>query len=133
MGPIRDLKGVQKIMGCLAALSHFISRLNEKALPLYCLLKKSEHFLWTLDAKEALTRLKATLTKPLILAPLTIGESLLHYVTVTTQVVSGAIVVERRRRVTRCPFRDQYTSSVKCSQTPRCATRKSRSCCMSSC
>jgi hypothetical protein len=24
MGPIRDLKGVQKVLGCLAALSHFI-------------------------------------------------------------------------------------------------------------
>jgi hypothetical protein len=25
MGPIRDLKGVQRVMGCLAALSRFIS------------------------------------------------------------------------------------------------------------
>jgi len=31
MGPIRDVKGVQKVMGCLAALSRFISRLGEKA------------------------------------------------------------------------------------------------------
>jgi hypothetical protein len=35
MGPIRDLKGVQKVLGCLAALSRFISRLGEKGLPLY--------------------------------------------------------------------------------------------------
>jgi hypothetical protein len=35
MGPIRDLKGVQKVLGCLATLSHFISRLGEKGLPLY--------------------------------------------------------------------------------------------------
>ena len=40
MGPIRDLKGVQKVMGCLAALSRFISRLGEKGLPLYRLLRK---------------------------------------------------------------------------------------------
>jgi hypothetical protein len=44
MDPIRDLKGIQKVMGCLAALSRFISCLGEKALPLYRLLKKSEHF-----------------------------------------------------------------------------------------
>jgi hypothetical protein len=44
MGPIRDLKGVQRVIGYLAALSHFISSLGEKALPLYRLLKKSEHF-----------------------------------------------------------------------------------------
>jgi hypothetical protein len=50
MGPIRDLKGVQKVMGCLAALSHFISHLDEKGLPLYRLLRKSERFSWTPEA-----------------------------------------------------------------------------------
>jgi hypothetical protein len=33
MGPIRDLKGVQKVLGCLAALSRFISRLDGKVYP----------------------------------------------------------------------------------------------------
>jgi hypothetical protein len=33
MGTIRDLKGVQKVLGCLAALSRFISWLGEKGLP----------------------------------------------------------------------------------------------------
>jgi hypothetical protein len=50
MGPIRDLKGVQKVLGCLAALSRFISRLGEKGLPLYRLLKKHERFSWTVEA-----------------------------------------------------------------------------------
>ena len=45
MGPIRDLKGVQRVMGCLAALSRFISRFGEKSLPLYRLLRKTECFL----------------------------------------------------------------------------------------
>jgi hypothetical protein len=31
MGPIKDLKGVQRVMGCLAALSRFISRLGKRA------------------------------------------------------------------------------------------------------
>jgi hypothetical protein len=44
MGPIRDLKGVQNVLGCLAALTHFISRLGEKGLPLYRLVKKHERF-----------------------------------------------------------------------------------------
>jgi hypothetical protein len=86
---------VQRVTGCLAALSCFISRLDEKALPLYRLLKKSEHFSCTLEAKEALTRLKATLSEPSILAPPAAGESLLLYVAAMTQVVSAAIVVER--------------------------------------
>jgi hypothetical protein len=47
MGPIKDLKGVQRVMGCLAALSRFISHLGEKGLPLYRLLRKTERFTWT--------------------------------------------------------------------------------------
>jgi hypothetical protein len=50
MGPIRDLKGVQKVLGCLAGMSRFISRLGEKGLPFYRLLKKHERFSWTVEA-----------------------------------------------------------------------------------
>jgi hypothetical protein len=95
IGPIRDLKGVQRVIGCLAALSRFISRLGEKALPLYYLLKKLEHFLWTLEAEEALARLKAMLFNSPILVPPTLGEPLLLYVAAMTQVVSVILVVER--------------------------------------
>jgi hypothetical protein len=95
-GPIKDLKGVQRVMGCLTALSRFISRLDEKGLPLYRLLRKAERFTWTLEAEEALRNLKALLTNAPILVPPSAGEALLIYVAATTQVVSGAIVVERR-------------------------------------
>jgi hypothetical protein len=101
MGPIRDLKGVQRVTGCLAALSRFISCLSEKALPLYRLLKKSEHFSWTLEAEEALAKVKATLSNSLILVPPTTGEPLLLYVAATTQVVSVALVVKRAKGHTR--------------------------------
>jgi hypothetical protein len=95
MGPIRDLKGMQRVMGDLAALSCFILHLDKKVLPLYRLLKKLEHFSWTLKAKEALTRLKATLSEPPILISPATGESLLLYVITMTQVVNVAIVIER--------------------------------------
>jgi hypothetical protein len=96
MGPIKDLKGVQRVMGCLTALSRFISRLGEKGLPLYRLLRKAERFTWTPEAKEALGNLKALLTNAPILVPSAVGEALLIYVAATTQVVSTAVVVERR-------------------------------------
>jgi hypothetical protein len=95
MGLIRDLKGVQKVLGCLAALSRFISRLGEKGLPLYRLLKKHERFSWTVKAQEALDNLKATLARAPILTPPQDGEILYLYVAATTQVVSAIIVVER--------------------------------------
>jgi ribonuclease HI len=96
MGPIRDLKGVQRVMGCLAALSHFISRLGERGLPLYRLLRKTERFTWTPEAEEALRNLKALLTSAPILVPPAAGEAHFIYVAGTTQVVSAVIVVERR-------------------------------------
>jgi hypothetical protein len=58
MGPIQNLNGVQRVTGCLAALSRFISRLGERSLPLYRLIKKSDHFTWTPEAPEALDSLK---------------------------------------------------------------------------
>ena len=96
MGPIRDLKGVQRVMGCLASLSRFISCLGEKGLPLYRLLRKSECFSWTPEAQEALDKLKASLTSAPILTPPVDSEPLYLYVAATTQVVSAAIVVERQ-------------------------------------
>jgi hypothetical protein len=94
MGPIRDLKGVQKVLGCLSALSRFISRLSEKGLPFYRLLKKHERFSWTVEAQEALDKLKVTLARAPILMPPQDDEPLYLYVAATTQVVSAVIVVE---------------------------------------
>jgi ribonuclease HI len=103
MGPIRDLKGVQKVLGCLAALSRFISRFGEKGLPLYRLLKKHERFSWTVEAQDALDKLKASLTHAPILTPPQDGEPLQLYVAATTQVVSAVIVVERTEEVHALP------------------------------
>src|SRR3954469_10315800 len=50
MKPPKQLRDIQKLTGCLAALSRFISRLGEKALPLYHLMKKSPIFVWTEEA-----------------------------------------------------------------------------------
>jgi hypothetical protein len=82
-------------LGCLAALSRFISRLGEKGLPLYRLLKKHERFSWTAEAQEALDKLKASLAHAPILTPPQDSEPLYLYVAMTTQVVSAVIVVER--------------------------------------
>jgi hypothetical protein len=44
MWPPTHIKDVQKLTGCLAALSRFISRLTERALPFFKLLWKCGHF-----------------------------------------------------------------------------------------
>ena len=86
---------VHKLTGCLAALSRFISRLGEKALPLYRLMKKSDKFEWTPEADAAFAELKALLsTQPVLAAPVS-KEPLLLYITATGQVVSTVLMVER--------------------------------------
>jgi hypothetical protein len=100
MGPIRDLKRVQKVLGSLAALSRFISRLGENGLPLFRLLKKHERFSRTVEAQEALDKLKATLAHAPILTPPQGRKPLYLYVAATTQVVSAVIVVERTEKDT---------------------------------
>ena len=44
MGPIHNVKGVQRLTGYLAALSRFISQLGEWGMALYKLLKKTHTF-----------------------------------------------------------------------------------------
>ena len=58
------LHDVQKLAGRVAALSRFISKLGEKALPFYKLMKKANKFEWTPEAEEALKDLKKMLTTP---------------------------------------------------------------------
>jgi hypothetical protein len=90
------IKDVQKLTGCMAALNRFISKLEERGLPFFKLLKHQEKFAWTLEADQALAQLKDFLSKPPILtAPRKKGQLLL-YLVATTHVVSTAIVVERQ-------------------------------------
>jgi hypothetical protein len=75
MGPIKGLKGVQRVMGCLAALSRFILHLGKKGLPMYRLLRRTDRFTWTPKVEEALGNLKALLTNAPILVPPCCGRS----------------------------------------------------------
>jgi hypothetical protein len=85
----------------MAALSRFISRLGEKGMPFYKLLKKVDKFQWTIEAQEALEALKKFLTTPPILkpprraTPNQPAEDPLLYISCTTHVVSTTLVVER--------------------------------------
>jgi hypothetical protein len=58
MKPPTCIKDVQKLTGCMATLSRFISRLGEKGLPFFKLLKAQEKFIWSDDADIAFAKLK---------------------------------------------------------------------------
>jgi hypothetical protein len=79
----------------MAALNRFISRLGEKALPFFKLLKKTGKFEWTEEAKEAFESLKMYLTSSPILTPPEKNEDMMLYISATSTVVSASIEMER--------------------------------------
>jgi hypothetical protein len=98
MAPPRSVKDVQKLTGSMAAPNRFISRLSEKGLPFFKLLKKTGKFEWVEEAKEAFQSLKMYLTSSPILTPPEKNEDMMLYILATSTVVSVAIVVEREKK-----------------------------------
>src|SRR3954463_12396723 len=90
-----SVKGVQRLTGCVAALSRFISRLGEKAIPLYRLLRKSEKFVWDDEADQALEALKKQLSQAPILTAPKPKEPMLLYISSNNRAVIAMVVVER--------------------------------------
>jgi hypothetical protein len=64
MKPLKCVKDIQKLTGCMAALSHFISRLGEKGLSFFNVLKAKEKFEWLEEANTDFVELKQFLTSP---------------------------------------------------------------------
>jgi hypothetical protein len=95
MEALATIKDVQKLTGCMAALNRIISRLGERGLPFFKLLKRQDKFQWMEEAKRALQDLKHHLQSPPVLTAPLLGEDLLLYIAATTHVISSAIVVER--------------------------------------
>nr|CAE02527.2 OSJNBb0003A12.14 [Oryza sativa Japonica Group] len=95
MKPPSTQKDVQKLTGCMAALSRFVSRLGERGMPFFKLLKKTDDFQWGPEAQKAFEDFKKLLTEPPVLASPHPQEPLLLYVAATSQVVSTVLVVER--------------------------------------
>jgi hypothetical protein len=90
------IKDVQKLTGCIATLNRFISKLGERGLPFFKVLKHQEKFVWTPKADQALAQLKDCLSKPPVLTAPRKGEQLLLYLVATTHVISTANIVERQ-------------------------------------
>jgi hypothetical protein len=88
-------KDVMKLTGMMAALGHFISKLGEKGLPFFKLLKKADKFVWDDEAQKPFEALKESLTTPPIMTPAIPKKTLLLYISATTNVVSTVLLAER--------------------------------------
>jgi hypothetical protein len=99
MRPSCNLKEMQRLAGCIAALGHFITRSGEKALPFFKLMKRTGKFEWTPEADKAFAEMKRYLTSPPIMVAPTFRELLLLHIAATPRTSSVVLVVERDAQV----------------------------------
>jgi hypothetical protein len=88
-------KDVMKLTGMMADSRLFHQQTQRKRLTLLQVLKKADNFVWDDEAQKAFEALKESLTTPPIMTPPIPKESLLLYISATTNVVSTVLVVER--------------------------------------
>ena len=95
MLPPSNVKDIQRLIGRIAALSHFMSKASDKCQPLFQVLKKA--FQWDAHYDEAFMALKTYLSSPPVLVSPSEGEFLTLYLVVLDFSTSVALVIERDR------------------------------------
>jgi hypothetical protein len=96
MEPPNSKKGAQRLAGRLASLNRFISRLAERNLPFFEILKSAEVFQWGLAQQKAFEELKQYQIDLTTLTPPSSGTPLLLYVAASHSAVSAALVQEKQ-------------------------------------
>jgi hypothetical protein len=99
MRPPHNLKEMQRLAGCMAALGRFIVRSGEKALPFFKLMKRTGKFEWTPKVDTAFVELKRYLTSPPIMVAPTFREPLLLYIAATPRTASAVLIAEQDTQV----------------------------------
>jgi hypothetical protein len=95
MQPPQNRKDVQKLTGRIASLNRFISKLTERSLSFFTVLRGSAKIKWGAEQQKAFDGLKSYLEKLPTLSSPEQGQPLILYVSTTHSVVSGAQVVEK--------------------------------------
>ncbi|XP_071700154.1 uncharacterized protein [Rutidosis leptorrhynchoides] len=94
----RSKKDVQSLNGKLAALTRFLLRASDKALPFFqtlkgCLSKKD--FIWMDEAEKAFQDVKAFLKElPTLIAPIP-GKTLTVYIAASSEAISSILIADR--------------------------------------
>ena len=86
------MKKVQSLTGKVATLNRFVSRVMNKCMPFFKVLKRASQ--WTNECEKALEKLKEYLTKPPLLSPPVMGEKLYLYLAVSNIAVSSTLIRE---------------------------------------
>ena len=98
MSPPKNLKEMQKLAGCVTSLGRFISKMGERALPFFKLMKRKGPFEWTPDAGMAFKDLKRYLTSPPVMVAPKPQEPLVLYLTATPHSANAVMLAVREVR-----------------------------------
>ena len=103
---------MQKLAGRVTALGRFISKLGERALPFFKLMKKKGPFEWTQEADRAFQDLKRYLTSPPVMVAPRPLEPLVLYLVATPYSASAALVAVREEHQTKGALRRATTEAM---------------------
>ena len=95
MEPPKNIKEVQSLIGRVAVLNRFVSKVTDKCLAFFKILRKA--FEWMDQCQKAFQDLKVYLTIASLLSPSILGEELYLYLAVSPHVVSLALVREEAK------------------------------------
>ncbi|KAL0444418.1 UNVERIFIED_CONTAM: Retrovirus-related Pol polyprotein from transposon opus [Sesamum latifolium] len=96
MTPRRTIKEVQKLAGRMAAFNRFISRVADRGLPFFKVLRNIKNFQWAEECSKAFHELKAYLVAPLLLSKPKAGEMLWVYLALSPVATSAVLTREER-------------------------------------
>ncbi|CAA7028269.1 unnamed protein product [Microthlaspi erraticum] len=92
----RNVQEVQQLTVRIAALTTFISRLTDKCLPFYELLRRNQMFEWDARSEESFKELKQYLSTPQVLSKHEQGKAHYLYISVSSSAVSRVLVKENQ-------------------------------------
>ncbi|XP_012831554.1 PREDICTED: uncharacterized protein LOC105952536 [Erythranthe guttata] len=112
MTPPRSIKEVQSLAGKMVALARFISRMADKSLPFFKVLRKTAQFEWSDECQLAFEALKVSLSRLPILSTPERSETLFVYLSVGNEAVSSVLfkeaLVDFIRETTRIPIEKEW-------------------------
>jgi trans-aconitate methyltransferase len=112
MQPPSSGKEVQRLTGRIASLNRFISKVAERSLPFFKVLRANTAFQWGAEQQQAFQDLRNYLEEAAVMSKPSPKADLLLYIATTDTAVSAVLVEERMEADTLKQFPIYYVSEA---------------------